>query len=127
MAKQVTREELLAIIEDLKKSNEDLQAKLNAKPVIVAVSDDRKQQTLNALLNGAISTPKIAAALSIDARNVGSQLSYLRDDGFAIGKNGAGWHKLEGWSAEFVRHPKASKKHAAAITRWSSFTMPVSE
>lgn len=120
-------EELLAIIEDLKKNNEDLQAKLNAKPVIVAVSDDRKQQTLNALLNGAISTPKIAAALSIDARNVGSQLSYLRDDGFAIGKNGAGWHKLEGWSAEFVRHPKASKKHAAAIARWSSFTMPTAE
>ena len=121
-------EELLAKIAALEAANEELQEKLNAKPAVIAVaSDDRKQQTLNALLNGAISTPKIAAALNIDARNVGSQLSYLRDDGFAIGKNGAGWHKLEGWSAEFIRHPKASKKHAAAIARWSSFTMPTAE
>ena len=127
MAKNTKLEELLAKVAALEEANAMLQEKLNAKPTVVAVSDDRKQQTLNALLNGAISTPKIATALNIDARNVGSQLSYLRDDGFAIGKNGAGWHKLEGWSAEFIRHPKASKKHAAAIARWSSFTMPVSE
>lgn len=127
MAKNAKLEELLAKVAALEEANAMLQEKLNAKPTVVAVSDDRKQQTLNALLNGAISTPKIATALNIDARNVGSQLSYLRDDGFAIGKNGAGWHKLEGWSAEFVRHPKSSKKHAAAIARWSSFTMPTAE
>ena len=127
MAKNTKVEELLAKVAALEEANAMLQEKLNAKPAVVTVSDDRKQQTLNALLNGAISTPKIAAALNIDARNVGSQLSYLRDDGFAIGKNGAGWHKLEGWSAEFVRHPKSSKKHAAAITRWSTFTMPTTE
>lgn len=127
MAKNTKVEELLAKIAALEAANGELQEKLNAKPTVVAVSDDRKQQTLNALLNGAISTPKIATALNIDARNVGSQLSYLRDDGFAIGKNGAGWHKLEGWSAEFIRHPKNSKKHAAAIARWSAFTMPTAE
>ena len=127
MAKNTKVEELLAKVAALEEANAMLQEKLNAKPTVVAVSDDRKQQTLNTLLNGAISTPKIAALLSIDARNVGSQLSYLRDDGFAIGKNGAGWHKLEGWSAEFIRHPKSSKKHAAALTRWSTFTMPTAE
>ena len=54
MAKSKKVEEMLAKIAALEAANEELQQKLDAKPVVVAVSDDRKQQTLNALLNGAI-------------------------------------------------------------------------
>lgn len=68
---------------------------LNAKPVIVEKTG-RKDEVLRLLKeHTAISIPAMAKALGINERNISSQLSYLRKDGYLIGTNSRGWKFLE--------------------------------
>lgn len=63
-----------------------------------------------------ISNPKVAAEMKITPTNVSSVMSYLRDDGWLIGKTPAGWHVLLGWDADAIRHPRGSDKRKLAET-----------
>lgn len=130
MAKNSKVEEMLAKIEALQKANEELQAKLNAeveakmnamKASAGVQHADRRQQMLVALLNGPISTPKIATTVGVDPRDVSSYLTYLRQDGFALGKDEKGWHDLKTWSADFIRFSKDSKEYKRAFDRFNRF------
>ncbi len=58
------------------------------------IKPGRKEQCLEILKIGPISNGAIAKRVGISARNVSSQLSYLRKDGHNIGKTSTGKHVL---------------------------------
>ena len=76
----MTKEELMKMIEDQEAVILDLQLKLeNTK------NDGRKSQVLELLRSsGSLSILEIAKKLSISTKNVSSQLTYLRTDGYQI-------------------------------------------
>ena len=76
-----TKQELLKELEDRDQLILDLQVKLeNSKN-----SSGRKTQVLELLRNSeSLSILDIAAKLNISAKNVSSQLTYLRTDGYQI-------------------------------------------
>jgi len=77
---KMTREELIEMAENYEAIILDLQLKLeNSK------GDGRKSQVLELLRSsGSLSILEIAKKLSISTKNVSSQLTYLRTDGYAI-------------------------------------------
>ena len=78
---KMTKEELIKMVEDQSKIILDLQVKIeNARN-----SSGRKSQVLELLkTNGSISILDIAKKLYIKTKNVSSQLTYLRTDGYKI-------------------------------------------
>ena len=73
--------ELNSTIEDQDQIILDLQIKLEAS----ANKDGRKSQVLDFLRsNGHVTIKDIAAGLNISTKNVSSQLTYLRTDGYEI-------------------------------------------
>ena len=65
--------------------------------VQVVEKPGRKEEVLALLKShGKISIPTIAKLVGISERNVSSQLSYLRKDGYLIGADSRGWKVYEG-------------------------------
>jgi len=81
IGKNMTNEELMKMIDNQDQIILDLQVQLeNARN-----SSGRKSQVLELLReNDAISILDIAKKLSISTKNVSSQLTYLRTDGYKI-------------------------------------------
>ena len=88
-----TKEELLAMVCEMEETLISLEARLCGKAK--GVLGGRKAQVLAVLKKGPISTPAIAERIGITPKNVGSQLAYLREDGYLIGKDPIGRHRLE--------------------------------
>jgi biotin operon repressor len=89
-----TREELMAMVCEMEEALASLEARLCGKAK--GALSGRKAQVLALLKKGPISTPAIAERLGITSKNVGSLLSYLKnDDGYLIGKDPIGRHRLE--------------------------------
>jgi biotin operon repressor len=79
--KKMSKEELIQEIQDQQQIILDLKVKLESK----GNGMGRKSQVLNVLQeNAAISIVKIAEKLGISTKNVSSQLTYLRSDGYKI-------------------------------------------
>jgi len=79
----MTKENLIAVVCELEEALLFLESKLNVK-VVKEVLPGRKQQVLEILQQGPITIGAIATRLGISSRNVSSQLSYLRTDGYDI-------------------------------------------
>jgi len=81
MKKEMTKDEMMETIENQEQIILDLQVQLeNARN-----SSGRKSQVLELLReNPAISILDIAKKLSISTKNVSSQLTYLRTDGYKV-------------------------------------------
>ena len=87
-----TVQELEAIITDLECTLVYLEERL-AKPGVVT---GRKEQVLGVLKSaGHITVAAIATRIGISARNVSSQLTYLRKDGYGIATDSLGRKFLE--------------------------------
>lgn len=90
--KSLTKEELVTAI----KEYENLLLHLEDKISTVKVKPEgRKSQVLEVLKTGNVTVAAIAERLGITARNVSSQLSYLRKDGYAIATDSLGRKFLE--------------------------------
>ena len=77
--KEMTKKELTIENENLKQIILDLQVQVNTK------KDGRKSQVLDYLKSHKLSTIlDISKSLNISTKNVSSQLTYLRSDGFQI-------------------------------------------
>ena len=78
---KLTKEDLIKLVEDQEAIILDLQVQLeNSKN-----SSGRKSQVLELLKNNsAISILEMSKQLSISTKNVSSQLTYLRTDGYKI-------------------------------------------
>ena len=84
--KNMTKEELIAKIETLEKHIETLEAKAGG----------RKLQVLKYLQeHGHVAVRDIAKHIGISERNVSSQMTYLRSDGYAIATDSRGLKFLE--------------------------------
>jgi hypothetical protein len=88
-----TREELLAMVCEMEEALASLEARLCGKAKGALIG--RKAQVLALLKKGPISTPALAERIGISDKNVGCQLTYLRQDGYLIGKDSIGRHRLE--------------------------------
>ena len=78
---KMTKEELIRMVEEQEHIILDLQVKLESSKN----NDGRKTQVLDLLkTNGSMSILEIARELNISAKNVSSQLTYLRTDGYQI-------------------------------------------
>ena len=78
---KMTKDELLKKVEEQEQIILDLQVKLEASKN----NDGRKTQVLDLLkTNGSMSILEIAKELNISTKNVSSQLTYLRTDGYQI-------------------------------------------
>ena len=89
----MTKEELIEACreyDDLLLHLEEKISKVSIKP------EGRKSQVLNILKSGHITVEAIGQRIGISARNVSSQLSYLRKDGYAIATDSLGRKFLEG-------------------------------
>ena len=76
---KMTKEELLAMVEDLEQTVLDLQVRLEKN------NSGRKKQVLELLQSSdSISILELANKLDISTKNVSSQLTYLRNDGYKI-------------------------------------------
>jgi hypothetical protein len=81
----MTKEEMIAIIEKLRSEKAELIVKVGQK------SDGRKEQVLGLIRSeGRISIKDLAERIGISERNVSSQKSYLVKDGFKFGKDSKG-------------------------------------
>jgi len=78
--KSMTKEEMAITICELEECLIYLEDKLNKK----VFKEGRKEQVLKILQSGAITVGGIATRIGISARNVSSQLTYLRKDGYEI-------------------------------------------
>ena len=74
----MSKEELINVINGLMDKVEDLTTKLETK------GTGRKEAVLKLLMEGATSITSIAGTLGITNKNVSSQLSYLRKEGHTI-------------------------------------------
>ena len=89
---KMTKAELESVVEDLECTLLSLEARLAAKPKALG----RKSEVLAILHSaGHISVAAIATRLGISARNVSSQLTYLRRDGHGIATDSLGRKFLE--------------------------------
>ena len=78
---KMTKEELIRMVEEQEQIILDLQVKLESSKN----NDGRKTQVLDLLkTNGSMSILEIAKELNISTKNVSSQLTYLRTDGYQI-------------------------------------------
>ena len=85
MEKKMSVEEMMEVIENLKKENEKLVLKVSSK------EKGRKDEVLELIREfGKISIKDLGLKIGISERNVSSQLSYLRKDGYKFGKNSKG-------------------------------------
>ena len=90
--KAMTREELESAV----KEYENLLLHLEEKISKVTVKPEgRKSQVLAILKSGHVTVDAIGQRIGISARNVSSQLSYLRKDGYAIATDSLGRKFLE--------------------------------
>ena len=81
-------DELRSMVESLIEENETLKKQLES----IKNGAGRKQQVLDLLNeNGKMSITQIAEALSISTKNVSSQLTYLRSDGYSICTDAKGY------------------------------------
>ena len=80
--KNFTKEELMAIVEELEESLCYVETKLVSKKKLNTIG--RKQEVLKILQKGAVSISAISSRLGISSKNVSSQLTYLRKDGYNI-------------------------------------------
>ena len=90
--KSMTKDELIASCieyENLLLSLEEKISTVKVKP------EGRKSQVLDILKTGHVTVEAIAQRIGISARNVSSQLSYLRKDGYAIATDSLGKKFLE--------------------------------
>lgn len=87
-----SKEELLAMVEELENQLICLEPRLSNHKV---VKPGRKDEVLDLLKEGKISVADMAKAIGISARNVSSQLTYLRRDGIAIGTDSKGRKFIE--------------------------------
>jgi biotin operon repressor len=84
---KMTKEQLIEIIENQKQIIEDLQNE-NER---LKNKTGRKTEVLELLKNNdSISITQIAERLNISTKNVSSQLTYLRQDGYNICTNSSG-------------------------------------
>jgi len=81
--KKLNKEQLVAMVCELEEALLFVESKLNVKAAKV-VLPGRKQQVLEILQQGPVTIGAIATRLGISSRNVSSQLSYLRTDGYDI-------------------------------------------
>lgn len=88
-----TKESLISMIEELECNLIELEARF-AKGK--SFKPGRKEEVLEVLMSkGKVAVADIAKAVGISARNVSSQLSYLRRDGYAIGTDSKGRKFIE--------------------------------
>jgi len=81
---EMNKSELLELIEKLKMENENLLKKVSNKK-------GRKEEVLELIREkGKISIKELGEVIGISERNISSQLSYLRNDGYKFGKNSKG-------------------------------------
>ena len=78
--KKLSKEELVSIICEMEEALLHLEDRLNRK----SFKPGRKEQVLAILKKGPVTVGAIATRLGINARNVSSQLTYLRKDGYEI-------------------------------------------
>ena len=79
--KNTTKEELAAMVDELEETLTCLESRLSKSK---GFKDGRKEQVLAILKTGPITVGAIATRIGISARNVSSQLTYLRKDGHEI-------------------------------------------
>ena len=88
-----TKQELETMIDEMCEALCYLETWLNKRPGVVT---GRKEQCLKILQSaGHISVAAMATRIGISARNVSSQLTYLRKDGHAIATDSLGRKFLE--------------------------------
>jgi len=85
--KEFTKDELVEMIVELEETLVCLEERLCETKKVV---EGRKEQVLKVLQAGPITVGGIATRLGISARNVSSQLTYLRKDGYDIGTTSTG-------------------------------------
>lgn len=86
------QDELLKQVEELEAMLICLEERLSKHKV---VKPGRKDEVLAILKEGKVSVADIAKQIGISARNVSSQLTYLRRDGIAIGTDSKGRKFIE--------------------------------
>lgn len=88
--KKMTKIELVEVVEGLEEALMVLEGRIAVRAKVVKIG--RKEEVLKALKEGGrMSVAEIAAVVGISARNVSSQLSYLRhQDGLDIGTDSKG-------------------------------------
>lgn len=90
--KSISKEVLEAQVVELECMLIELEVKLCKVKV---VKPGRKDEVLEILQDGKISVADIAKRIGISARNVSSQLTYLRRDGYPIGTDSKGRKFIE--------------------------------
>lgn len=90
--KKLSEKELLAMVEELEICLTCLESRLSKHKVI---KPGRKDEVLEILKEGKISVADVAKKIGISARNVSSQLTYLRRDGFGIATDSKGRKFIE--------------------------------
>jgi len=81
---EMNKDEMKELIEKLKMENENLLKKVSNKK-------GRKEEVLELIREkGKISIKELGEVIGISERNISSQLSYLRNDGYKFGKNSKG-------------------------------------
>jgi len=86
------KKELLAQVEELENQLVCLEDRLSKQKVI---KPGRKDEVLDILKEKKISVVDIASIIGISPRNVSSQLTYLRRDGYAIATDSKGRKFIE--------------------------------
>lgn len=87
-----TKEELVARVAELIAANTKLVSDLEQAK---ASPEGRKSQVLKILQTGHVTVASIAARIGISDRNVSSQMTYLRKDGYAIATDSLGRKFIE--------------------------------
>jgi len=103
MAKELKKSELINVVEELESYITELEETLvyvrERKPAVVTVETKktgRKDEVLAILKqHGHVSVGFIARQVGINERNVSSQLTYLRRDGYRIATDSKGLKFLE--------------------------------
>ena len=85
--KDMTKEELVQVICEMEEVLAWMEEKITVQK---KVQTGRKEQVLEILKEGPIFVQGIADRLGISARNVSSQLTYLRRDGYEIATTSVG-------------------------------------
>jgi len=92
--KKMTKEELMTKVKELEEYANDVEEVLACLEERLSnhkkIKPGRKQQVLDILKQGPIHVGAIAKRLGISSRNVSSQLSYLRKDGYDIATSSTG-------------------------------------
>lgn len=88
--RKMTKAELVEVVEELEAALMVLEDRIAVKAKVAKIG--RKEEVLRALKEGGrMTVAEIAAVVGISARNVSSQLSYLRhQDGWEIGTDSKG-------------------------------------